>query len=130
MPSGIEILTSQLHSLFLFFFLPTLFTIKNYFMQQKKAAKLPAMEDLRKSLAKLQKEDFSLLPDTRMLKVHDHSRTNGRKPTKHCPEIILRGGWLEKAGFSSGDQWVYVIAMDEMIIITPQFKINKRRRLK
>lgn len=84
------------------------------------------LHDVRKSFSKLQKEDFSLLPDTRMLKVHTFSRTNGKKPTIYCPEIVLRGNWLEKAGFSSDDQWVYVIALDEMILITPELKKRKR----
>lgn len=86
------------------------------------------MGDLRKSLAKLQKGDFSLLPDTRMLKVHTHLRTNGRKPTIACPEIILRGNWLEKAGFNHDDQWVHVITMNELIIITPELKMGSRQR--
>lgn len=86
------------------------------------------MGDLRKALAKLQKGDFSLLPDTRMLKVHTHSRTNGKNPTIACPEIILRGNWLEKAGFSYDDQWVHVITMNELIIITPELKVSSRQR--
>ena len=80
------------------------------------------MDDLRRSLARLTKEDFSLLPNTRMLKVHTHLRTNGRKPTTACPEIILRGNWLQKAGFHHDDLWVHVITMDSMIIITPGLK--------
>jgi len=86
------------------------------------------MNDLRKSLAQLQKGDFSLLPDTRMLKVHTHLRTNGKNPTTACPEIILRGNWLEKAGFNCDDQWVHVITMDELIIITPELKKGSRQR--
>ena len=86
------------------------------------------MGDLRKSLAKLQKGDFSLLPDTRMLKVHTFLRTNGRKPTIACPEIVLRGNWLEKAGFNFDDQWVHVITMNEMIIITPEIKRSIKDR--
>lgn len=88
------------------------------------------MHDLRKSLSRLQKKDYSLLPDTRMLKVHMFSRTNGRKPTIYCPEIVLRGNWLEKAGFSFDDQWVHVISMDEMLVITPESKFEKMERLK
>jgi hypothetical protein len=84
------------------------------------------MHDVRKSLSKLQKEDFSQLPDTRMLKVHTHLRTNGKKPTIECPEIVLRGNWLENAGFSCNDQWVYVITVDDMIIITPELKRRKK----
>jgi hypothetical protein len=86
------------------------------------------MGDLRKSLAKLQKGDFSLLPDTRMLKIHTHLRTNGKNPTIACPEIILRGNWLEKAGFNYDDQWVHVITMNELIIITPELKMGSRQR--
>lgn len=82
--------------------------------------------DLRKSLARLQKEDFSALPDTRLLKVHTHLRTNGKNPTIACPEIILRGNWLEKAGFNHDDQWVHVITTPEMIIITPASKMSLR----
>jgi hypothetical protein len=89
---------------------------------------LTNMGDLRKSLAGLKKEEFSLLPDTRMLKVHTHLRTNGRKPTIACPEIILRGNWLEKAGFNYDDQWVHVITMNELIIITPELKMGLRQR--
>lgn len=69
------------------------------------------IEELLKSLTSLS--------NTRKLKVHKHLRTNGRKPTVACPEIILRGNWLEKAGFNHDDQWVNVIAVDDMIIITP-----------
>jgi hypothetical protein len=82
--------------------------------------------DLQKALAKLKEEEFSFLPGTRMLKVHTHLRTNGRKPTTACPEIILRGNWLEKAGFHCDDQWVHVITMNEMIIITPASKMRSR----
>lgn len=81
------------------------------------------MGDLRKLLARLQKDDFSQLPDTRILKVHTHLRTNGKNPTIACPEIILRGNWLEKAGFNHEDQWVHVITTREMIIITPASKM-------
>lgn len=87
---------------------------------------LTSMCDLQKALAKLKEEEFSLLPGMRMLKVHTHLRTNGRKPTTACPEIILRGNWLEKAGFHCDDQWVHVITMNEMIIITPASKMHSR----
>jgi hypothetical protein len=88
------------------------------------------MTDLRKSLTRLNKADISILPDTRILKVHTHIRTNGRKPTIYCPEIILRGNWLERAGFSYDDQMVYVFTMEEMVIITPESKTERRQRLK
>jgi hypothetical protein len=129
------------HYSFLSFSAHHFITIKTYSMQQAKEAGTPQtsskelsnalnhlkvisnwLRDVRKSLSKLQKEDFSQLPDTRMLKVHTHLRTNGKKPTIECPEITLRGNWLEKAGFSTNEQWVYVIAVDDMIIITPQPK--------
>ena len=87
---------------------------------------LISMGDLQKALDKLKAEEFSLLPGTRLLKVHTHLRTNGRKPTTACPEIILRGNWLEKAGFHNDDQWVHVITMNEMIIITPSLKMHSR----
>jgi hypothetical protein len=87
---------------------------------------MTAMDDLQKALGKLKEEEFTLLPGMRMLKVHTHLRTNGRKPTSACPEIILRGNWLEKAGFHCDDQWVHVIAMNDMIIITPATKKHSR----
>lgn len=103
-------------------------------LQEKKLSEAPgqlsltmtSMGDLQKALGKLKKEEFSLLPGTRMLKVHTHLRTNGRKPTTACPEIILRGNWLEKAGFLCDDQWVHVITMNEMIIITKASKMRSR----
>lgn len=105
-------------------------TIKIFSMQQTKPDKLNItltnMSELRKLLAGLKKEEFSSLPGTRLLKVHTHLRTNGRKPTTACPEIILRGNWLEKAGFNCDDQWVHVITMNEMIIITPAPKMRSR----
>jgi len=91
---------------------------------------LTSMSDLKKALSNLKKEEFSLLPDARMLKVHTHLRTNGRKPTTACPEIILRGNWLEKSGFNCDDQWVHIITMNEMIIITPSLKKHLRYPLK
>lgn len=103
-------------------------------LQEKKLSEAPgqsnltltSMGDLQKALAKLKEEEFSSLPGTRMLKVHTHLRTNGRKPTTACSEIILRGNWLEKAGFHCDDQWVHVITMNEMIIITPVLKMRSR----
>lgn len=103
-------------------------------LQEKKLSEAPgqlnltmtSIGDLQKALGKLKEEEFSLLPGTRMLKVHTHLRTNGRKPTTACPEIILRGNWLEKAGFLCDDQWVHVITMNEMIIITPASKMRSR----
>lgn len=80
------------------------------------------VKDLRASLSKLHHDDFSLLPATRMLKVHTHLRIHKRSLTSSIPEIILRGNWLQKAGFSCDDQWVHVITMNEMIVITPQIK--------
>ena len=89
-------------------------------MPEKKFSELLGqLNDLRTSFARLKKAELSLLPDTRRLKVHTHLRTNGRKPTTACPKIILRGNWLAKAGFHHHDQWVHVITIDEMIIITP-----------
>jgi hypothetical protein len=87
---------------------------------------LTTISDLQKALDKLKEEEFALLPGMRMLKVHTHLRTNGRKPTTACPEIILRGNWLEKTGFHCDDQWVHVITMNEMIVITPASKMRSR----
>lgn len=78
------------------------------------------MGDLRKSISSLEKFHLPLLPDMRQLKVHKNLRTNGKKPTIATPELVLRGNWLEKAGFSFNEQWVHVIALDEMIIIFPK----------
>ena len=83
---------------------------------------LTNVKDLRSSLAKLHRDDFLLLPATRMLKVHTHLRVHKRSLTSSIPEIILRGNWLQKAGFSCDDQWVHVITMNEMIIITPELR--------
>jgi hypothetical protein len=80
------------------------------------------MGALKKMLDQLNAEEITLLPETRKLKVHTHLRTNGRKPTIACPEIVLRGNWLEKAGFHCDDQWVRVITTNDMIIITPELK--------
>lgn len=80
------------------------------------------LHDLRKSISKLSKEDMKLLPDTRTLKVHTHLRTHGKNPTTACPEIILRGNWLEKAGINCNDQWVHIITTNDMIVITPAIK--------
>ena len=81
---------------------------------------LQTMEGLRNSLVKFPKEAFDLLPSSRMLKVHYFSRTNGRKPTVTCPEIVLRGNWLEKSGFTYDDRYVHVITLKDLIIITPE----------
>jgi hypothetical protein len=88
------------------------------------------MVDLRESLTRLRKADIESLPNTRTLKVHTHVRTNGKKPTISCPEIILRGNWLERVGFSYDDQMVYIFTMDEMIVITPESKTDRRQRLR
>jgi len=78
------------------------------------------LEGLRNSLAKISKDEIDQLPGSRVLKVHYFSRTNGRKPTVTCPEIVLRGNWLEKNGFTYDDQYVHVIAMNGMIVIIPE----------
>lgn len=91
-------------------------------MQQRKDLN-SLLDELQKAL---KKEDLAALPGTRTLKVHTHLRTNGRKPTVACPEIILRGNWLEKAGLHCHDQWVHVVTMNDMIIIAPVAKNRLR----
>jgi len=66
---------------------------------------------LKQLIIQLQKQDFSGLPGNRRLKVNRQQRQLCRDGRTYFPELILRGNWLEEAGFKKIE--VSVVAREE-----------------
>ena len=81
---------------------------------------LDNMAQLRGSLTSLQQTGFTLIPESRTIKIHRDIQTNSTKKIEYViPTMRLAGKWLEAAGFKP-DTFVRVITLDQLLIICPE----------
>lgn len=73
---------------------------------------------LRKSLNIIRHNGHFLKQNIRSIKTHWHCQLQGDNPSI-VPEILLRGKWLQRAGFEPGDK-IWVIPFSELLILIPQ----------
>ena len=80
---------------------------------------LTNMGQLRQNLANLRDGGFTLLPESRRLKVQPHFREIQGNPYYNVPSLKLCGEWLRQAGFEH-DQHVRIITLNQLLIICPE----------
>ncbi|HEX7845884.1 MAG TPA: SymE family type I addiction module toxin [Chitinophagaceae bacterium] len=80
---------------------------------------LANMGQLRQSLTNLRTAGFTLLPESRRLKVQPVFREKPDDLYYNIPSIQLCGEWLKNAGFDYS-QYVRVIALNQLLIICPE----------
>ncbi len=79
---------------------------------------LTNMGQLRQNLANLRENGFTLLPESRRLKVQPVPREKLSDPFHIVPSLQLCGDWLSVAGFEY-NQYVRIISLNQLLIICP-----------
>lgn len=87
---------------------------------------LAALGDIRDPLHGLCQKAATLLPETRIIKIHDRHRGDARN-VRVVPEIQLAGEWLKKIGFTL-DMRVQVISLHGLLIICPEKRIGDDKK--
>ena len=80
---------------------------------------LTNMGQLRQNLANLRESGFTLLPESRRLKVQPVPREKLSDPYHIVPSLQLCGDWLSVAGFEY-NQYVRIISLNQLLIICPE----------
>jgi hypothetical protein len=80
---------------------------------------LSNMGQLRQSLTILQHSGFTLLPESRRLKIQPLYREREDDPHHTVPGLHLSGEWLKQAGFNH-HRHARIISLHELLIICPE----------
>ncbi len=80
---------------------------------------LTNMGQLRQHLTNLRNGGFTLLPESRRLKVQPVLREKQSDPYHIVPSLQLCGDWLSQAGFEY-NQYVRIITLNQLLIICPE----------
>ncbi len=80
---------------------------------------LANMEQLRNNLGHLRSGGFTLLPESRRLKVQPIHRERDNDPYYVVPSLQLCGSWLQKTGFES-NQHARIITLHQLLVICPE----------
>jgi len=80
---------------------------------------LTNMGQLRQNLANLRTGGFTLLPESRRLKVQPILREKQSDPYHNVPSLQLCGEWLRQAGFEY-NEYVRIITLNQLLIICPE----------
>ena len=80
---------------------------------------LADMGRFRQSLTILQHSGFTLLPDSRRLRIQPLYRERVDDPHHTVPGLHLSGKWLYEAGFNY-PQHARIISLPELLIICPE----------
>src|SRR5690242_8525945 len=90
---------------------------------------LTNMGQLRQNLTSLRNGGFTLLPESRRLKVQPVFREKQSDPYHHVPSLQLCGDWLQHAGFEY-NQYVRIITLNQLLIICPEQTSSQPGKLK
>lgn len=87
---------------------------------------LTNMGQLRQNLTNLRNGGFTLLPESRRLKVLPVYRKKQSDPYYTVPSLQLSGEWLRQAGFEYNQQ-VRIITLNQLLIICPETSLLQGR---
>jgi hypothetical protein len=76
---------------------------------------------VRESLNIISENGFYLNKQIRNLKMHRRYREHQNRCTTIVPEILLKGNWLQRAGFEPGE-YAWVLPFEGLLIIIPEAK--------
>jgi len=80
---------------------------------------LTNMGQLRQNLTHLRDSGFTLLPESRRLKVQPVFREKMNDPYHRVPSLQLCGDWLRQVGFEH-NHYVRIITLNQLLIICPE----------
>ena len=87
------------------------------------------MGQLRQNLTHLRDAGFTLLPESRRLKVQPVLREKLNDPYHVVPSFQLCGDWLRQAGFEH-NQYVRIITLHQLLIICPEQTLPQSGKLR